>query len=78
MTTDTTQSDATQTTPAEEAAAATTITTFAQLSVGDAFKMKGRFGYYVKISEGAFKTPSDTINVIGSDAEVEAVVSGSA
>ena len=39
--------------------------------------MKGRFGYYVKISEGAFKTPSDTTNAIGSDAEVEAVVSGS-
>jgi hypothetical protein len=75
MTTDTTPSDATQTTPTEEDA--TTITTFAQLSVGDAFKMKGRFGYYVKISEGAFKTPSDTTNVIGSDAEVEAVVSGS-
>lgn len=75
MTTDTTPSDTTQTTPTEEEEV--TITTFAQLSVGDAFKMKGRFGYYVKISEGAFKTPSDTINVIGSDAEVEAVVSGS-
>ena len=75
MTTDTTSSHATQTTSTEEDA--TAITTFAQLSVGDAFKMKGRFGYYVKISEGAFKTPSDTTNVIGSDAEVEAVVSGS-
>ena len=74
MTTDTTSSHATHTT---QEAAATAITTFAQLSVGDAFKMKGRFGYYVKISEGEFKTPSDTINVIGSDAEVEAVVSGS-
>ena len=76
MTTDTTPSDATQTAPTEEEDT-TTITTFAQLSVGDAFKMKGRFGYYVKISEGEFKTPSDTTNVIGSDAEVEAVVSGS-
>ena len=75
MSTDTTPSDTTQTTPTEEEEV--TITTFAQLSVGDAFKMKGRFGYYVKISEGEFKTPSDTINVIGSDAEVEAVVSGS-
>jgi hypothetical protein len=75
MTTDTTPSDTTQTAPTEEEEV--TITTFAQLSVGDAFKMKGRFGYYVKISEGEFKTPSDTINVIGSDAEVEAVVSGS-
>jgi len=75
MTTDTTPSDATHATQEEEAT--TTITTFAQLSIGDAFKMKGRFGYYVKISEGEFKTPTDTVNVIGSDAEVEAVVSGS-
>jgi hypothetical protein len=76
MTTDTTPSDTTQPAQAEEEEEVT-ITTFAKLSVGDAFKMKGRFGYYIKISDGEFKTPSDTINVIGSDAEVEAVVSGS-